>query len=178
MCTYFWWPIVYTYLLMVNQSVRMKLFDGLFFIHTSERWLKSYKYHLFMTYFVVFGGLFSTQTSPCLTYSMQVPPLLDLLGILTNSMAYFVYFFLLRELIRKVLTEFLDICLPFDLNSISTTSSWPSLSTSDFYDLLCFFTSPWWAHIYIFYGYVHVPLLTYSVQILSLGDLFCTQGTC
>ena len=44
MCTYFWWPIVYTYLLLVNQSVRMELFDGLFFIHTSQSWPKSYKY--------------------------------------------------------------------------------------------------------------------------------------
>ena len=65
MCTYFWRPIVYTYLLFVNQSVRMEHFDGSFFIHTS----------------------------PCLTYSIQELPLLDLVGILTNFMAYFVYFF-------------------------------------------------------------------------------------
>ena len=42
MCTYFWWPIVYTYLLLVNQSVRMELSDGLFFTHTSQLWPKSY----------------------------------------------------------------------------------------------------------------------------------------
>ena len=71
---YFWWPIVYTYLLLVNQSVRMELFDSLFFIHTSKRWPKFYKYHLFM--FVVFEGLFWQKTSPFLTSSIQVPPLL------------------------------------------------------------------------------------------------------
>ena len=65
----------------------------------------------------------------------------------------------------------------FDLFSTSTGSFWPSLYSSYFYGLYCLFSSPWWAHLYIFYRDVHKPLLTYSVHIPCLGDLFCLGGS-
>ena len=55
-----------------------------------------------------------------------------------------------------------------DLLPISTTYSWPSLYTSQFYVLFCIFTSPWWAYHYM--GDIScITCARYS------GDLFCTH---
>ena len=61
----------------------------------------------------------------------------------------------------------------FDLYFIRTTSSRPSLYTIDLYGLFCIFIS-WWSYLYIFYGLVHLRLVTYSVHIPPLVELFCT----
>ena len=61
-----------THLLFVTYSVHKELFDGLFYRHTSQYWPKSYKYHFFMTWFVIhlfmytsnFHGLFCSFSSP------------------------------------------------------------------------------------------------------------------
>ena len=136
----------------------------------------------------------------CLSES-YIPPLHYLVCTLVICIDYFVHFLLVGEpnfscLIFHVhvLTLTYSVHIPphkesferlsFDLNSISTTYSWPSLSTSDFYYLLCLFTFPWWAHIYIFYSYVHLwwhilyiylLLVTYSVHLELFDGLLYTQ---
>ena len=120
-----------------------------------------------------------------------VPPLHYLVNTLVIWIDYFVHFLLVGEpnficviFLGNAPTLTYSVHIPphieiFDgicgHNSISTTSSWPSLFTSDFYDLLCLYTSPSLAHIYIFYGYVHVPLGTYSVHKELFDGLLCTH---
>ena len=109
-------------------------------------WHILYKYNLFMTR-VIFMEYFVLFSSPLLTLLVWcffcTYPLYDLFCTHTSSWPRFLY-------IRKSLTEFLDIHLPFELNSISATSSWPRLYTSDFYD--------------------------YFVYLLLLGELIFTYG--
>ena len=95
MCTYFWWPMLYTYLLLVTYSVHTEVFKGLF------------------------------STSQCLIYSVHI---FVCTSVIFTS--FFVYFVLLGKLI---------------------------------------FT---W-HIY----YLHVLLMTYSVQKRLFNGLFCTHTT-
>ena len=110
-CAFIWWPILYIYLLLVNYSVHQKLFDGIFYTHTSQH---------------------------CPIFYVQ--PLHDLVCIVLAFVAYFVYFLLgeLRDILwlhlhvtlvtYSVHNEFLYTYFPmFDLFSISTTSSLPNL---------------------------------------------------
>ena len=63
---------------------------------------------------------------------------------------------------------FLNTPAHVDLLSISTTYSWPSLYTSQFYVLFCIFTSPWWAYHYM----GDISCIT---RARYFGDLFCTH---
>ena len=70
----------------------------------------------------------------------------------------------------------------FDLFSISTTSSWPSLYTlvtfMALYVYLLLLGELMFTWV-IFYDYMgKKPLVTYSVHLPPLIDLFCTYGTC
>ena len=51
--------------------------------------------------------------------------------------------------IPPMLTYFFYVPPIHDLNPISTTSSWISLYTSNFYCLICSLSSPWWANLYL-----------------------------
>ena len=143
-----------------------------------------------------------------------VPPLHYLVCTLVICIDYFVHFLLVGEpnftcLIFHVhvLTLTYSVNIPphkesferlsFDLNSISTTYSWPSLSTRDFItsfvyllllggliftyfmatctsgDLLCTYTFFWWPILYtwnfLMDYYVHIPL---NADLIRMYHLF------
>ena len=63
---------------------------------------------------------------------------------------------------------FLNTPAHVDLLSISTTYSWPSLYTSQFYVLFCIFTSPWSTYHYM-------GDISWITCARSSCDLFCTH---
>ena len=62
MCTYNWWPILYTYLFLLTYSVHMELIDELFSTQTTTFWPIHYKY-----------PTFGYMDLPLVTYSVYVP---------------------------------------------------------------------------------------------------------
>ena len=127
--------------------------------------------------------------SPCLTYSLQVPGLFNLVCILVIFIAFIVYFLLLGGLI---FTYFIATWARtfVDLFCTHTLSRWSFLFMRKFlmsysvWPILFFYVF----YLYIFYGYVHTylqwPILqtcpflvTYSVNKKPCGVLFCTQGS-
>ena len=83
-----WWPSLFTcefmayfvYLLLLREISNDYM--GAYLC-----WTILYTYHLLMTYI----GLFCTHTSPCLTYSLQMPPLHHLVCTLGNFMAHLIF---------------------------------------------------------------------------------------
>ena len=154
---------------------------------------------------IILKVLFRTHISPCLTYSLLVPHPHDLVRTaVTLCPTLFIYFSLVSlpihvvfygahngDLFCKHISSSWDnwfctyggfrwlfsVHIPPNVNviPISPTSSWPCLYTRHFYGLICIFTSPWGAYVYIFYVYMwHTPytyplLLTYSV-CMELSD--------
>ena len=130
-----------------------------------------------MTYSVqgdVFEGLFSTHVSECLTYSLKVPHLHDIVCTQVNFSAYFVYLLLLGELVFIWL-------IFYGLQVVQVPQYTSPLVT---YCVHKKFLTAYTVHIpsnidlifilKILYEHVHVRLLTYSVHIPPLGDLLLT----
>ena len=159
---------------------------------------------------IILKVLFCTHISPCLTYSLLVPHPLDLvctvvallfslfaspwwayhhvidilwLRALTSGDLFCTYplswwLFLFKMSHSMAYSVYIPPCVY--LFYISTTSSWPSLYTPNFYGLICLFTSTWRAYVYvsdILWLHADVPLVTYSVHLPPLIDLFCTYET-
>ena len=89
-CTYFWWLILYTYLFLVTYFIHKDIFD-VCSVHIP------YLGDLFCT-LGSFDSLFCTHTSSFWS-KFYVPLFHDLVCTLGNFTAYFVYLFLLGELI-------------------------------------------------------------------------------
>ena len=71
--------------------------------------------------------------------------------------------------IRNFLTAYsVDIPPNINLNPKSTTSSWLSLYTINFYGLFCSFSSPWWANLFL--RDIFWPCARIS------ADWFCTRN--
>ena len=146
-CTYLWWLIQYKNLRLVTYSIyiSMELFDCLFFTHT------------FFTYFS-YGDLMYTWNYfqatyvyvPQVTYSVHLPPVIDLFYICGTFIAYFLH------------TPPLYWPIFCNYHMFMT-----SLYTSDVNSLFWLFTSHWWAYHYV------IDII--SLRTLTSGDLFCTN---
>ena len=165
MCTFLWWPILYTYILLVTYSA---LFDGLFCTHICPCWHIFYKYLLPILYTIDFYGLF------CLFYSFW------------RAYIYLRYFMTCTYLWWSILYTSL-IFVTYSLH-IELFKFWFCVETSQCFtyflqvlalnDLVCtlLIFRTYSVHIHSLFDilYTRNILMDYSVHIPSLGFLFCT----
>ena len=173
--------ILYIYFFMVSLAFIWVIFYGLhdlFCTSTSSCWPIFNKYRLFWPslYTSVIYGQLCLFTSWCaylymncilwlyvhvllMKYSVHLTPLADLVCTLGNF--------------ARLVCTHTSLCWRIFCNyQIFMTY----LYSNEIYGLFCLFTSPWWAYVYMsdiswLHDYIH--LMTYSVLLPSLVDLFC-----
>ena len=168
---YLWWPILYTYLVLVNYSVYKEHFDCLIFKYTSlsftffsisntSSWLSLYTCD--------FYGLFSSLTCPLWDYVIDwyfMATCARTSGDLICTRNFTWWRILYSWIILQGLILYTYFPL-FDLFSISTTSSRPSFYSSYF---MAYF-------VYL----LHLPelIVTYfmATWVLKHGTPFTTQS--
>ena len=130
MCTYFWWPILYTYLLLVTYSLHLEVFKGLF----CTSLCLIYSVHVFVCTSVI-----------CTSYFVYFVSLGEL--IFTWHI-YYLHVLLVTYSVQKDFLTAYSVHIPpyVDLNFF-------------FYGLFFIFTSPWWAYFYIYNARMSADLI-------------------
>ena len=175
-CTHLWWPILYTYLVLVIYSVYKEVCDCIIFKHTTTVFFSiSTTSSWSSLYTSVFYGIFCLFTYP-LDY------LIEWCGYMCTYLQWRILYIFLILVTCSVHKEVLN-----SLFCTHTSLFWskfsvpplhvPSFYTREFYGLFCIFIFPWWVYLYILWRQGHVLLGTYCVHIRTLGEPICTYGT-
>ena len=159
-CPYLWWPILY---IRNNYSVHIPPCVDLFSISITSSWPSLYSRNFYGLYLFIYLVSFCLHEWYFMTTCWRITG--DL--FCTPSFSYRPILYIWKFLIDYVLHKPPHV----DLFFLSTISSWPMFNTSDLiWPILLTYSSLVSLFLHILW---HVLLVTYSVHIPFLGDLFC-----
>ena len=168
-CTYLWWPILYTGNHLMTYSVHIPPYVDLFSISTTSSLPTLYTRNFYGLYLSIYFYLVSLCLHEWYFMTTCERTTDDLFCTLTSSYRPILYIW------NFLIYYFLHKPPHVDLFFLNTISSWPVFYTSDLiWLILLIYSFLVSLFLQILRLHMHVLLVTYSVHMPFLGDLFCT----